>query len=255
MQYTLDFPAKVIATYPISSIDYKDLIKPSFDINNFSNYDFVPVFNDSIYIGVITKRDNSYESFKEECIELNTDLLINSNCSFKEIIVLLGKKGYVILKDEFNNYSIVTASDLLKQPFRVYLFNLISNFEVLLTDQIRNMLGKFDVVVDRELLDKPQIKRISKQYKIDFHNNQYIDEFECMYLSDKTKIMEKLFLKSTFISSFDSIQEYKEFSTILNSARNNVTHSKNILQKYTFKDLEYLITKITDITDDDSESN
>ena len=121
-QYVISQTAKVIASQ-IIGLSTDEISRNQYDIQQFNDFDHIPVFENENFIGVFDNKKKDITSIDINHLSLNTELLLNSNCPITKVLDLLGREGYVILIDEQHNFLIITESDVLKQPFRIFVFN------------------------------------------------------------------------------------------------------------------------------------
>jgi len=228
----------------IRGLEICDIERNQYSLDEFKGYDFIPVFKNGALLGVYKVTDA--ETIDINAIALNTKLLLNSNCSIQEVLRVIDEEGYVILIDEDHQYSIITESDFLKQPFRVFLFNLLSNFEMIITNRIRMLCGGegFSVIEKGVGLNHKKIKRINQDYEIGIESNNYIDKFECMYLLEKLICIKSLRSSDIVSQVFASIADYDNFSTDTNNLRNNISHAKTKFFEYKSNRFKAILNQI-----------
>lgn len=116
-QYVISQTAKVIASQ-IIGLSTDEISRNQYDIQQFNDFDHIPVFENENFIGVFDNKKKDITSIDINHLSLNTELLLNSNCPITKVLDLLGREGYVILIDEQHNFLIITESDVLKLDIR-----------------------------------------------------------------------------------------------------------------------------------------
>ncbi len=229
------FPAKLISS-DFDIIDVEELVD-EYQFNDV--YDFTPIFKDSRYLGIINKKNYSLgQGFKELIVPLTSNI-IHSESEIEDALLILQEYDFAILVDNKMNYSILTFSDLKKQPFRLYLFSLISDFEISITEIIR---ARQMNIVDYLSLDK--YNSVLQRYEDNKANNSYIDIYQELDLVHKLEIISKSKLSNDLIISKTS---FKSFRYKINALRNEISHAKIIDENRSLDDFLILINTMKDL--------
>jgi len=199
-----------------------------------ASFDFTPVFRNEDYVGIIKKEQYLKINSIEKSITKYTENIVGYKTAIDIILKKLSIYKFVMVVDEKGCYSIITEADLYKQPFRVYLFNHISNYEIAITEKFRKHFLQNEFVLEKFLSEKNSWK-VKQRFEEKKSKNVEVDYFEEMDLSDKSKIFKKIgFLNKIDISG----KKYDTLFEKVNNLRNEIAHSKNVS---VLKDLDQLL--------------
>jgi hypothetical protein len=118
------------------SIDDERDVATLFADPEFKDFDQVPVRKDSSIIGVVTRE---CEGSIKKCLQPLTEaMLIAAQEPLTQFISLMANRPpYRLVIRSGRITGIVTRSDLLKLPVRLFAFTLVTHLELLMTDIIR----------------------------------------------------------------------------------------------------------------------
>ena len=185
----------------------------------FKDFDQIPVRKDSSIIGVVT---HECEGSIEKCFHrLDESMLISAQEPLTQFIPLMAKRPpYRLVLQGGSIRGIVTRSDLLKLPVRVFVFTLVTHLELLMTDIIRKKYPD-DENENRWLryLTEARQENVIKKQQSRKKENYDLPLLECTDFCDKRDIVRK-------ISSFSN--KFKEdLEKIETYVRNVVAHAAN----------------------------
>ena len=159
----------------------------------FSGFTCIPVrphWNEPI-VGVLEQCQPPPQGTVEQHMRpLDGSMLISAGASLKELIPLLGQSPYRLVVTERGVEGIVTPSDLQKLPVRLYVFALITHFEMLMRDIIASHYPNDDDWL--LLLPNPLKKKIEKDWEDLKESDLNVSKLECASLSAKSIILEQL---------------------------------------------------------------
>jgi hypothetical protein len=150
--------------------------------------------------------------------------VVNENDPMLDTLEALRDSRWVFIKFLGNPSGIVTRGDLQKAPMRMWLFGLISLFEMQLRRKIRDQYPNdewFEYLPEGRKLKARQLFEERKRGK------EEIDLVECLYLTDKATIFSKSENLKIFIK-MKSKKEWERFSYDLTSLRNKLAHANPI---------------------------
>jgi uncharacterized protein YutE (UPF0331/DUF86 family) len=169
---------------------------------------------------------------------INSQLVISGDSPLKEVIIELQDKDFVFVLNKTEINKIITKADIGKQPVRIYLFGLISTFEVTISKFIIDKgLTKSEI---EEMISPNAFKKADEIYKDRVKYNIDIDFVYCLNLVDKKEII----LKNEELISVLKIKNKSKFSRYvskLNRFRNSLVHG------YDFMKLQSDIKRIVEI--------
>ncbi len=207
--------------------------------------DLLPVKKNGEIFECITKEEH-IDNIKINQILSDSTPLIQLLNIFSENI----EKIFFIVKEN-RIYGIVTKADLQKGPFCLLIFGIITNFEIMCYDLIKqNYNSNWE-----EKLGEERIREINRLYQIKIKVDEDIDKLYCTTLRDKLKLILK-------ISDFNLILQELDFSknkidkllNRLNRLRNNLAHARAINSEFkkwndvikTIQEIDLLTSKIKD---------
>jgi len=185
-------------------------------------YDCIGVKNESDVIGYAIKemiQNNrngiSYNKFTK-------DDLISSNTSLIKVIELLSKRPFVFVLDGTKVDKIVTKADCYKDAVRIYIYNMISNFELLLSILLEYVYREKDW---QELITTNRLDSIKNVYQDRVKDNSELTLFDCLMLEDKITLLLK---DEQAWKIFElSKNNLKKYFGDLKTIRNSVAHVGN----------------------------
>lgn len=187
------------------------------------DFDIVGIINDdNQVIGFAERIDldgGPIERYKKN-IEL-TKITSDSTPISKILSVLLDNQ-YVFVISENNITGIVTRADINKPIVRIYLFGIISLFELHLNYWINRYYS--NNLWKNKLKDKriDMAENIFEQRK---GNNEELTLLECIQLCDKKTILRST---SEFITKFNfKTSDFDKFLRNIEIIRNEISHSQN----------------------------
>ncbi|MFW5891602.1 MAG: hypothetical protein ACOCUI_05235 [bacterium] len=210
-------------------------------------YDYIPIFRNNRFVGVLDT--NSIEIDKlENQIKHDPETIINSNTSIDEALEILVQKKYLILINEHFQYTIITEADLLKSPFRLFLFEKINEFEEVITKIIKNYFeNDFNIIEKKKLLSDKKLSDVYKRYNEQKKKNIYIDHFQCLDLIHKKDIIKKSELYKKMNIKITKKEFERDFNQI-NILRNDVVHNKDYIINRTPEKIISILKAIKEIT-------
>jgi hypothetical protein len=150
--------------------------------------------------------------------------VLNESDPMLDTLEALKDSRWVFIKFLGNPSGIVTRGDLQKAPMRMWLFGLISLFEMQLRRRIREQYPKgewFEYLPEKR---RDKAKLLFSERK---ERKEEIDLVECIYLTDKATV----FHKSNSLKEVLSIQNKKEWASFmvkLSDLRNKLAHANPI---------------------------
>lgn len=187
---------------------------------DLQDFDQIPVRKNGHIIGVLEKASCPTSGLVEECMQtLDDTILISAHTPLTQFIPLLQDRPYRLVlggKEYHGINGIVTRSDLLKLPVRLYAFSLVTHLELLMSEIIQSQLAnKEDWWA---MLSPGRRKKIEEKMDCLKQRNFNPPWLELTEFSDKRTILKKhLSLRKAFE---DELKEVEEL-------RNKVAHAGN----------------------------
>lgn len=150
--------------------------------------------------------------------------IITESTSLLEVIRILSKNPHLFIKEGHSITSIVTSSDLDSIPVRIWLFGMISLFEILLRQEIT-----INQIEWKECITKNRLDQAKGLYFKKRERNEEIDLLSCTQIVDLADIICKSW-NYYLTPGFDfNKNEFKSKLVRLNKLRDEIAHS----QKFT----------------------
>ncbi len=184
-------------------------------------YDHIPVRQGKSIIGVVVR--GSTGKVADNFHRLSELNIISAQEPLTNLLPLMLETSYRLVLQSGFIKGIVTRSDLLKLPIRIYVFSLVTHLEILMSDIIRARYP--DSQEDTKWLEflKPerQTRVREKQQKL-AQGNRELPLLECTDFCDKRDIVRKICsLPEKFKRELDSIER---------DLRNTVAHAGDYAQ-------------------------
>ncbi len=153
---------------------------------------------------------------------IDPELLISDSTPIADIFTSLMNRDFVFVLYGKLIIGIITKADINKPPVRIYLFGMISLFEMHLNSWINHFYP--DNTWEHEISDN-RIKAARDIYKKRKGNNQDLSSLECLQFCDKRDLLKQ---SDDFIKEFDiSKKRFDTFVKRVEKIRNELAHSQN----------------------------
>lgn len=187
---------------------------------DLKEFDQIPVRRGSRIVGVIERALCPASGLAEKCMRtLDDSMLVSAQTPLTRFIPLLVDAPYRLVlggKEDHGINGIVTRSDLLKLPVRLFAFSLVTHLELLMSEIIR---AQFLDTEDWWIILSPG-RRTKIEEKMDSLKQRNFNPplLELTEFSDKRTIVKKhLGLGKDFANDLEEIEEL----------RNKVAHAGN----------------------------
>jgi len=213
--YAQGFRVDHIATYGLETCSPTEEIE--FVFQRLPDFDQIPVEKDDRIIGIIVRNDTDTFSGKvsDHMRILDDSLLVSSEEPLSEFLPLMAHPPYFRLVIQGAKIEgIVTRSDMLKLPVRLYAFALVINLELLMKEIIQEKLPEDSAW--KPFLTEKRLEKLRNEHEHYKSLNLDLPLIESTCFCDKYVIIKKLLdLPKTFISDLGHIE---------NRLRNLVAH-------------------------------
>jgi hypothetical protein len=159
---------------------------------------------------------------KEYLRDIDPELLISDSTPIADIFAALTNRDFSFVLYGKHIIGIITKADVNKPPVRIYLFGMISLFEMHLNSWISHFYQ--GDLWEHEISDN-RIEDARHIYEMRKGNNQDISLLECLQLCDKRDILAK---SEAFRKEFDILR--KQIDSLVKRVekiRNELAHSQN----------------------------
>jgi hypothetical protein len=162
----------------------------------------------------------------EKCLrQFRKDQVLDGDASLSEVIHVLTRHNHCFVSLLGSVAGMITRSDIQKPIVRMWLFGIITLIEMNFVERIRM---KWPAETWLNLITKSRLKKAEELLEERRRRKQHCDLLDCLQFSDKARIiiqdpeqLEELGLKSKKIA--------KQLSKELESLRNNLAHSQDIV--------------------------
>ena len=154
--------------------------------------------------------------------KIDPELLISDSTPIADIFAALMNRDFAFVLYGKHIIGIITKADINKPPVRIYLFGMISLFEMHLNSWINHFYP--DNTWEHEISDN-RVKTARDIYEKRKGNNQDLSLLECLQFCDKRDLLKK---SDDFIKEFDiSNKRFDTFVKRVEKMRNELAHSQN----------------------------
>ncbi len=154
--------------------------------------------------------------------KIDSELLISDSTPIAEIFSVLNNRNFAFVIYGKHISGIVTKADINKPPVRIYIFGMISLFEMHLNFWV-NHLYSVDNWVD--IVPEQRLKKAKEIYELRKGKNQDLSLLECLELCDKRDILAK---SKEFMDEFgENRKSFDSFVKGIEKTRNELAHSQN----------------------------
>lgn len=172
-------------------------------------------------------------------------ILISDSTPICDLLDILTETEYVYVLDKNSIEGIVTRADINKPIVRIYLFGIISLFELHLNYWINKNHMESEWL---KILPENRVITAHEIYEQRKGNNSQLTLLECIQLCDKKIILMKT---KSFLEIFQySKAKFKDLLEDSESIRNELAHSQNsIIANLDWKDFVYTISSLKEFLD------
>jgi len=217
--YAKGFHVSQIATFGLETCTLNDNFLKI--LEEKPSYDQIPVKQNGRIVGVLERKySKSKDLNKSQYRPLDESILVSADESLSSFLKSMEKEPYYRLVVNGTKIDgIVTRSDILKLPVRLYLFALVTNLELLMVEIIDNNFEN-----DEWLNYFDQTKQSKIQKRKNYYKKDRIDPslIELTYFEEKYEIIGRHFdFGEDFINDFEEIK---------NSIRNPISHARDFIK-------------------------
>lgn len=173
-------------------------------------------------IGYIEGNKLGDDNIEKYLQKFELEIIISDSTPLAELFEILLDKEFVYILSKGAIEGIVTRADINKPIVRIYLFGLISLYELHLNFWITK---NYDQETWKQKLSPARLETAENIFEIRKGNNIQLSLLECIQFCDKREILKKT---RDFITEFDYIR--KDFEKLLKNVeiiRNELAHSQN----------------------------
>jgi hypothetical protein len=196
--------------------------------------------DDGPIIGYVEAKDIGGESFDQYIKKIGLNLVLTESTPIADLINELANKDFVFVLAGSKITGILTKADINKPPVRIYIFGIISLFEMHLNLWITHHYP--DDSWENEVAEG-RVTTAKAIYEERKGNNLELSLLECLQFCDKRDILIK---SEKFLNKFNFSKN--AFEKLLKSAekiRNELAHSQNsIIANIVWKNFVLTLSEI-----------
>jgi CBS domain-containing protein len=214
--YTRGFHVSHIATFDLKTCTPEETIADL--IRRLPDYDQIPVKENGQTIGVWQRATHTNVFVKEQMLPLNESLLVSADEPLMTFLPYLAQYPYyrLVLKG-VEICGIVTRSDVLKLPVRLYAFAIYTNLELTMKELILKNLPE-----DSEW---KSLLSPDRQAKIQERKDEYKRENIDPALIDFTEFYDKYGIIKRYFKEPSEFE--KDMKKVQKWLRNPIAHARN----------------------------
>lgn len=214
------------------------------------DFDVLGVREQNEIIGYVHKNTVDAGDGRLNVQQFQTGSIIADSTPISELPELLTKNGYVFVLTSNKISGIVTKADINKPIVRLYLFGIISLFELHLNYWINRHQRDEGWT---SLISQSRLQKANELFENRQGKNIELTKLECLQLCDKRVILEKT---EDFLTTFDySRRFFERFLKDVEIIRNEIAHSQiSIIDNvswdtfvFTTKQIRKFLTKSEDL--------
>ena len=177
---------------------------------------------DGDVIGYVVTDELTYGDLSKFIKKIDAGLLISDSTPIAKILSILTNRNFAFVIYGNHITGIVTRADINKPPMRIYIFGIISLFEMHLNFWITHSYSDNSWI---NILPKQRLEKAKEIYELRKGNNQDLSLLECLELCDKRDILAK---SKEFRDEFDmSKNSFDSFVKGIEKIRNELAHNQN----------------------------
>jgi hypothetical protein len=217
---------------PLASFDYD---RPATEVRDFMeqrDFDLVGVRVDGVISGIARRENLSGDKLGDHMEPVSEQALRHEAQPILDALEALAGGGFILVSSMGHPAGIATRGDLQKAPLRMWLFGLISLFEMQLLRWVRE---GFPADMWQTALNQSRIEKAREVFEERRSANDATDLVDCLQLSDKATLIRKIPLFFGLIGEVSdssdiptSATKWDRFVRAVTKLRNQVAHSNAI---------------------------
>jgi hypothetical protein len=173
-------------------------------------------------IGYLEKKDLYSNSIQFAMKPFEPGLIVSGSTPISKLLTILKSREFVFVIAEDKIRGIVTRADINKPVVRIYLFGIISLFELHLNFWIRKFYSDDSWLNCLNVTRKNKTIELLKSRKI---KNDELSLLDCLQFCDKRDILMQ---SKSFLKQFSYLEKkFERFLKDIEIVRNDLAHSQN----------------------------
>lgn len=162
---------------------------------------------------------------QEQAVALASANVVKTSAPFQDIIEILNEHAFLLVIGLGQPIGTIVREDLQKAPMRMWLFGMVTLFEMKLTGSLRGFYSNDSWT---ELVSEARMEKAQQLQAERLRRNKAIDLIDCLQLGDKGQ----LFSRSTELRErYWDVSRRRIESVVkkFEGLRNNLAHSQDII--------------------------
>ena len=218
------FAARDIAE-PLLSFDASTSAAEILRVMERHDFDVVGVRKDGCVVGYTERSDPHERACGEHLRPLADSDLISDSAPLTDVVLGLTKTPRLFMRVLGAVGGIITMSDLQKPPVRMWLFGMITLIEMRISRLIEQMCPGDSW---KQYVSESRLQKAAALLEERRRRNQSLELVDCLQFSDKGQIIARN-EEIRKLTKFTSRRQVEEAIKALESLRNNLAHSQDIL--------------------------
>ena len=222
--FTEGFAARDIAE-SLLSFDASTSAGEAIRVMESRDFDAVGVRQEGCVVGYTERADLRAAACGEHLRAFDGSQLISDSAPLADVVLGLAKSPRLFVRVLGTVGGIITMSDLQKPPVRMWLFGMITLIEIRISRLIEQMCpgDSWKQHVSEGRLQKAEALLEERRRR-----NQGVKLLDCLQFSDKGQLVARN-EEIRNLTRFTSRRQMEEATKALESLRNNLAHSQDIL--------------------------
>ncbi|MGI3060635.1 CBS domain-containing protein [Vibrio alginolyticus] len=171
------------------------------------------------YVNTSDLKDGIIEQYR---LDITIEQIISDSTPLASLLNVLQESEFLYVNHGAKVVGIITKADLNKPPVRVYVFGMLSLFEMHLNSWIRY---EYPNNSWQDKLSEQRLAKAEETYELRKRNNQDLSLIDCLQLADKRALLAK---SEAFRERFDfSKKGFERFTRYVEQIRNEIAHSQD----------------------------
>jgi CBS domain len=189
-------------------------------------FEFVGIRRRGLVAGLVERADLGEVGAAADFMrDIETSQVIQSSAPFSDVVLRLNDFPRLFVTAFGEISGLVTRSDLLKPPLRMWLFGMITLIEMRFSLLIERFCGGEQW---REFVSEGRLQKAEALLEERQRRNQSLDLLDCLQFSDKGQIVARN-KELRAQTRFESRRQIEDAFKGLERLRNNLAHSQDIL--------------------------
>ena len=182
---------------------------------------------DGLVTGYLEQEHINDQPLSEQKIPLSDAAMLTTLAPFQDIVQGLNERRFLLITGLGQPVGVIVRDDLQKAPMRMWLFGMVTLFEMKLTRVLREFYANESWV---ELVSESRLEKAKQLQSERSRRNQSIDLMDCLQLGDKGQ----LFSRSSELRKNHWDRSRRQIESAvkeLERLRNNLAHSQDIVSE------------------------